>query len=72
MDNKDAKPIGTRCARCDGQANVLSEEWTPERPVEESLWTCPRCQAKNAIRVAGEVVGVAIGTGHVISGRPLH
>ena len=68
MDIREAKPIGTRCVRCDGQANVLIEEWTADRPIEESVWTCPRCHAANAISVRGKVVGVAFVTGHVVSG----
>jgi len=71
MDIKDAKPIGTRCVCCAGQANVLIEEWATDRPTEQLRWTCPRCQAANTIRAAGKVVGIAIGTGYVISGRPL-
>jgi bacterioferritin-associated ferredoxin len=70
MDIREAKPIGTRCKRCDGQANVLIEEGTADRPIEESVWTCPRCHAANAISVRGKVVGVAFASGHVVSGPP--
>ena len=68
MDIRDAKPIGTNCIRCDGQANVLLAGGTPDSPTEETSWTCPRCLAANTIMVAGRVVGVAIGTGRVVSG----
>ncbi len=71
MDIRDAKPIGTKCEGCHGQANVLIEGWTPDGPSEKSQWTCPRCYAANAIMVAGKVVGVAIATGIVTHGRPL-
>ena len=71
MDIRDATPIETRCIRCRGQANVLIEAWTPDRPSQESQWTCPRCQAANAIVVPGKVVGVAIATGEVVKGQPL-
>ena len=74
MDYKDireAKPIGTQCVRCEGQANVLIEGWTLDGPAEKSQWTCPRCDAANAIMVPGKVVGVAIGTGQVVSGGRL-
>jgi hypothetical protein len=67
----DVKPIGTKCIRCDGQANVLIAAWTPEGLTEETSWTCPRCLAANTIMAAAKVVGVAIGTGGVVSGtRP--
>ena len=68
MDIKDAKPIGTRCLHCDGQANVLIEEWTPDCPTEEGFWTCPRCDGANVISVRGTVVGIAFATGSVIVG----
>jgi Zn finger protein HypA/HybF involved in hydrogenase expression len=68
MDIRDAKPVGTKCARCHGQANVLVEEWTPDGQAEETRWTCPRCQEANAITVAGKIVGVAIATGRVVRG----
>ena len=42
MDIKEAKPIGAKCVWCDGQANVVIEEWTADRPIEKSEWTCPR------------------------------
>jgi bacterioferritin-associated ferredoxin len=70
MDIRDARPIGTRCVRCDGQANVLIEEWTADHPIEETVWTCPRCHAANAISVRGRVVGVAFATGHIVSCPP--
>ena len=70
VDIRDAKPIGTMCVRCDGQANVLIEVWTADRPIQESVWTCPRCHAANAISVRGKVVGVAFLAGHVVSGPP--
>ena len=65
MDIREAKPIGTRCVRCDGQANVLIEEWTLDRPLAESRWTCPRCGAANVISIRGNLVGIAYATGHV-------
>jgi Zn finger protein HypA/HybF involved in hydrogenase expression len=65
MDIRDAKPIGTKCVSCQGQANVLIEGWTPDGPTEESPWTCPRCHAANTILVSGKVVGVAI----LVAGR---
>lgn len=70
MDIRDATRVGTRCARCERQANVLIEEWAADRPSEESSWICPRCQTANVIGVRGKVVGVAIATGYVRSGRP--
>jgi hypothetical protein len=57
---RDAKPIGTHCIGCHGQANVLIEGWTPEGETGEKSWTCPRCQAANTILVQGNVIGVAI------------
>ena len=71
MDIRDAEPVGTKCAGCQGQANVLVEACTPDRQAEEALWTCPRCQEANAITVAGKVVGVAIATGRVVRGDRL-
>jgi hypothetical protein len=68
-DIREAKPFRDHCVRCEGQANVLIEGWTPDGRAETSQWTCPRCQAANAIVVAGKVVGVAIGTGRVVSGE---
>jgi hypothetical protein len=62
MDIRNAKPVHTSCAHCHGQANVLMEEWAPEREAEAAQWTCPYCQAVNAITVSGKVVGVAIWT----------
>jgi hypothetical protein len=74
MDITDATPIGTRCVRCDGQANVLIEKvlregWTPDAAAMETQWTCPRCQAVNTIVAPGRVVGIAFATGHMIVGK---
>jgi Zn finger protein HypA/HybF involved in hydrogenase expression len=69
MDIRDAEPIGTKCVRCHGQANVLMDGWTPDGPPEENTWTCPRCHAANTIVVPGKVVGVAIATGRIMMGK---
>jgi hypothetical protein len=66
MDIRDLKPIGTKCARCQGQANVLLDARTPDGPAEEYPWTCPRCHTANTIRLPSKVVGVAIGEVYVI------
>jgi Zn finger protein HypA/HybF involved in hydrogenase expression len=71
MDIRDAKPIGTSCVRCQGQANVLLEGWTSDGPAEENRWTCPRCQAANTIVAPGKVVGIAFATGQVVPGKRL-
>ena len=71
MGISNAKPIGTTCDGCHGQANVLIDGWTPDGPAQERSWTCPRCQAANTIPVPGKVVGVAIATGRVVAGKPL-
>jgi hypothetical protein len=70
MDVKNMKPIGTTCARCRGQANVLIDRRTPDGPMEERSWTCPRCRAINTILAPSRVVGVAVAEGLVVTERP--
>jgi len=68
LDPRDMKPLGSRCAGCHEQANVLIDGRTAEGPLEEYSWTCPRCRAANTILAPSRVVGVAIGVGIVVSG----
>jgi len=69
IDPRDMKPIGTRCATCQQQANVLTDKRTPDGPMEEYSWTCPRCGAANTILAPSKVVGVAIESGLMVSGK---
>jgi hypothetical protein len=71
MEVSKVKPIGTKCVACQGQANVLMEGWTLDGAMEVQAWTCPRCRASNTILMQGKVVGVAIATGHVVSGAAI-
>jgi len=67
IDPRDMKPIGTRCATCQQQANVLTDKRTPDGPMEEYSWTCPRCGAANTILAPSNVVGVAVASVFVVS-----
>jgi hypothetical protein len=69
MDPRNMKPLGTDCSRCQQQANVLIDNRTPDGPMEEYAWTCPRCGAANTILAPSKVVGVAIGSAFVVSGK---
>ena len=69
LDPSNMKPIGTRCASCQKQVNVLTDKRTPDGPMEEYSWTCPRCGAANTILAPSKVVGVAIESGFVVSGK---
>ena len=65
------KPIGTKCAGCHGQANVLTDRRTPDGPTKEYSWTCPRCRAANTILAPSKIVGVATGEGLLVTrGKP--
>ena len=64
------KPIGAQCASCQKQANVLIDKRTPDGPMEEYPWTCLRCRAANTILAPSKVVGVAVLSGFVVSGKP--
>jgi hypothetical protein len=46
VEIRNAQPIVTECVGCRRQANVLVEGWTPDGPMEEHPWTCPRCGAR--------------------------
>ena len=35
MDPRNMKPIGTQCASCQKQANVLTDKRTPDGPIEK-------------------------------------
>lgn len=63
------KPIATKCGHCQGQANVLIDGRTPDGPMEEYSWTCPRCQRASVILAPSKVVGVAIATGLMVMGK---
>ena len=63
------KPIGAQCASCQNQANVLTDKRTPDGQMEEYSWTCPRCGAANTILAPSRVVGVAIASVFVVSGK---
>lgn len=63
--------MGTECVGCRGQANVLVEGWTPDGPMQEHPWTCPRCGAANTILVSGKPIGLAIHTVRIQPG-PRH
>jgi hypothetical protein len=69
MDPRNMKPIGTKCASCQKQANVLTDKRTPDGPMEEYSWTCPRCRAANTILAPSKVVGVATGEGLLVTGK---
>jgi hypothetical protein len=69
MDPRNMKPIGAKCTSCHGQANVLIDTWTPDRPMEEYSWTCPRCRAANTILAPSKVVGVATAEGLLVTGK---
>jgi hypothetical protein len=62
------EPIGSKCARCQGQTNVLIDRRTPDGPLEEHSWTCPRCHTTNTILAPSKVVGVAVAEGLVVMG----
>ena len=63
------KPIGTKCASCQKQANVLIDKRTPDGPMEEYSWTCPRCRAANTTLAPSKVVGVATAEGQLVMGK---
>jgi hypothetical protein len=71
MDIRNVKPVGSSCVACHGQTNVVIEGWTLDGPLEIQQWTCPRCRVPNTILTQGTVVGVAIATVEVISGKPV-
>jgi len=70
MDPRNMKPIGTNCSSCREQANVLTDKRAADGPMAEYAWTCPRCGAANTIQAPSRVVGVAILTVQVVSGKP--
>ena len=69
MGPRNMKPIGTNCSSCQKQANVLIDKRTPDGPMEECSWTCPRCGVANTILAPSKVVGVAILQGFVVTGK---
>jgi hypothetical protein len=69
MDIRNLKPIGTTCVGCHEQTNVLLEGWTPDGPMQAQQWSCPRCRAAHTILTQGRVVGTAIGSVQVVSGK---
>jgi hypothetical protein len=71
MDIRNVEPVGSRCVACHGDANVLIEGWTLDGPLEIQQWTCPRCRMPNTMLIQGKIVGTAIATGEVVSGKPV-